>query len=128
MISTKDIETVLVRDLSGLFPKERIFVTDDIPDGIVTEQRITVHVKKLSSAIYFNKCFVEVNWCVPDIGDSPNTPVLNEAERRLMTFEATGEYDGTAYRYELDSTEVLKSDLKCHYVNARLLFETLNVR
>ena len=128
MISTKDIETVLVRDLSVVFPKERIFVTDDIPEGIVTEQRITVHVKQLSIETYFNNCFVEVNWCVPDIGGSPNFSFLNEAEHRLMVLEATGEYDDTTYSYELESMQILKSDLKCHYVNARYLFKILNVR
>lgn len=129
MIVTKDIEQILVGDLAAFMGVERIFVTDDIPEGDVTEERITVHVKELKPETYFSKCFVEVNWCVPDIVNKPNAVRLQEVERQLVgSLESIGEYDGSTYRYEIASHKTLKSDLHCHYVNIRLLFEILNVK
>lgn len=127
MIVTKDIEKIVVKDLSDMFPVQKIYCTDDVPDGKVTEERITVHVKRISIATYFNRNFVEVNWCVPDLCGRPDSVRLGEAEHQLSSFEATGEYDDTPYRYGTESMEIVKSELGCHYVNLRLLFEQLNV-
>lgn len=127
MITLKDIETILIDCLKALMPVESIFVTDDIPEGMITEERIVIHVKRTSVATYFNKNFVEVNWCVPDIEGRPDSKRLGEVERELATLSSAGEYDGTGYNYSIDSTEIIKSELGCHYLNVRLLFEILNV-
>lgn len=129
MIATKDIEQIVTGDLAALIPVSCIFAEDDIPEGTVKEERVTIHTKELRTQTYFKKCFVEVNWCVPDIGKSPDAARLQQVERQLIaSLDAVGEYDGTAYRYGIESTRVLKSDLKCHFVNVRLLFEILNVK
>lgn len=127
MISGKDIEEILITALSRLITASSIYVEDDIPDGNVTAQRITLHVKEIKTQPIFKKCFVEVNWCVPDIGEAPDAAGLKAVEHQMVDFEYTGEYDGTAYRYGVESIRTLKSELKCHYVNTRLLFEILNV-
>lgn len=126
MIKNKDIETILIRDLSKVVDVDNIFVSDDIPEGAVTKERVVIIVKRLSVSDIFSKCYVEVNWCVPDIGNSANSARLGEVER-FLCLDGIGEYDDTTYRYGVESTEVLKSDLKCHYLNTRLLFEILNV-
>lgn len=128
MIAVKDIEQILIGDLRSLIDVSCIFTEDDIPEGVVDAERITLHTKELRTQTYFNKCFVEVNWCVPDLGDKPDSIRLQEVDRQMADIESVGEYDGTAYRYGVESIRILKDELKCHYVNTRLLFEILNVK
>lgn len=127
MIGNKDIEKILIRDLSDLIGVENIFVSDDMPEGLIESERIVIISKPLSIAKIFNKSFTEVNWCVPDRGGYPDHERLGEVSRHLLDLSSVGEYDGTAYRYEVSSIGVVAGELKCHYVNARLLFEILNV-
>lgn len=130
MIGIKDIEQILIGDLASLMDVGHIYVTDDIPDGFVTKERITLHVKTLSTGTFFSKCFVEVNYAIPDAGDYPS-PLLQDAERALrglLDDDKVGCFDGTWYRYGVESSHIEKSDLRCHYVNVRVLFEILNVR
>lgn len=129
MIIIKDIEKILIADMSKLIGVSSIYVTDDIPSGNVTEERVTIHVKAISNQPIFKKCFVEVNWCVPDNEGVINHERLGEVERQMSDLlESVGEYDDTTYRYSIESEEVIKSELRCHYVNIRLLFEILNVK
>ncbi len=130
MIVTKDIEQIMIDALTQLMDVRSIFVTDDVPDGYVESERIVLHVKQSSVETYFDRCFVEVNYAVPDIGDAPDAAGLRDAERALAGFLGethVGKSDGTWYRFSLMSHQVLKSELHCHYVNARVLFEILNV-
>ena len=95
-------------------------------------ERIAIHAKKQQPGTYWKKSFAEVNLCVPDLGEnSANSIRLGELERRANKLfdDVVSTYDGTTYRYSIDSigTEV-DTDLKCHYVNVRILFEVLNVK
>ena len=128
MIATKDIEQILIGDLSSLMDISRIYTGDDAPEGVVSSERIVIRTKQLKTQTIFSKCFVEVNWCVPDLWDNPDSPRLQTVERQMADLESVGEYDGSAYRYGVDSIQTLGSELKCHYVNVRLLFEILNVK
>lgn len=131
MVGIKDIEKIIISDLSSLMSVSSIYTEDDIPEGAVTEERITVHSKELIPETYFKKCFVEVNWCVPDLEDRPNSRRLDEVEAELVSFldlAPVGVYGGQAYRYGINSHQIRKSELDCHYVNVRLLFEILNVK
>lgn len=128
MISIKDIEEIVIEFLSDFMSVGSIYTEDDTPEGKVTAERITVIVKKLKTQTYFNKCFVEVNWGVPDITGRPDTTGLQEVSRQMADVESVGEYDGTGYRFGVESQRILKSDLDCHYVNTRLLFEILNTK
>ena len=98
----------------------------------ITEERITIHVKGQTPEKIWEKCFVEVNLCVPDLGANiANTLRLKELERKAKKLfkSVTGEFDGTRYHYEVD-TITIEADtaLKCHFVNCRILFNTLNVK
>ena len=93
---------------------------------------IVIHSKKQQPGTYWKKSFVEVNLCVPDLkkGEA-NTIRLNELEKEAQELfdGVTGHYDGVSYFYSIDSIGTEEdTDLKCHYVNVRLLFEVLNVK
>ena len=126
MIVTTDIGNILYRDCKA-------FGIDIVPDGeTLTGELIAIHAKKQQPGTYWKKSFAEVNLCVPDLGEnSANSIRLGELERRANKLfdDVVSTYDGTTYRYSIDSigTEV-DTDLKCHYVNVRILFEVLNVK
>lgn len=130
MIVTTDIGNILYRDCKA-FGIE-VYQKGNIPDGGVTTERIIIRTKSQSPSKYWKKGFVEVNLCVPDIEpDMANLIRLSELERQAMSIldDVVSSYDGTRYRYSIDSigTEA-DTALKCHYVNVRILFETLNVK
>ncbi len=128
MIATKDIEEILIGDLSELIDVRSIFGPDDVPPGKVTSERIVIITKETRTERYFNKCFVEVNWCVPDLGDYPDNARLQAVDRLLRpALDKVGRFDGTVFRYGVESSRIIKdNDLECHYVNTRVLFEILN--
>ncbi|WP_368107189.1 hypothetical protein [Bacteroides nordii] len=129
MIVTTDIANILYHDCNA-------FGIDIVPQGEtltgeLKSERIVIHAKKQRPGTYWKKSFVEVNLCVPDLSENEaNTIRLNELEREAMKRfdDVVSTYDGTTYRYSIDSigTEV-DTAFKCHYVNIRILFEVLNV-
>lgn len=127
----KDIETVLVGVCSGLgvVPLESIYVSDDFPLG--TDERIVIHVKERQRGDYFYRGFAEVNAVVPDISGRANHARLQEVEDILVNafkYDVCGDFDGETYRFGLYSHKVFREEeAKYHFVNARLLFETLNI-
>ena len=118
MIVTTDIGNILYRDCEA-------FEIDIVPSGetLVGElksERIVIHTKKQQPGTYWKKSFAEVNLCVPDLSE-------NEANR--LFDDVVNSYDGTRYRYSIDSIGAeADTALKCHYVNVRILFEVLNVK
>lgn len=130
MIVTTDIANILYRDC-------QIFGIDIVPHGKklmgeLKSERIVIHSKNQQPGTYWKKSFVEVNLCVPDLkkGEA-NTIRLNELEKQAQELfdGVTGRYDGVSYFYSIDSIGTEEdTDLKCHYVNVRLLFEVLNVK
>lgn len=130
MIVTTDIGNILYRDCKA-FGIE-VYQKGNIPAGEVTTERVIIRTKSQSPETYWKKGFVEVNLCVPDIKpDTANLIRLGELERQANSVlnDVVSSYDGTRYRYSIDSigTEA-DTALKCHYVNVRILFETLNVK
>ena len=130
MIVTTDIGNILYRDCKA-------FGIDIVPagetlTGELKSERIVIHTKKQQPGTYWRKSFAEVNLCVPDLSENEaNTIRLNELEREAMKRfdDVVNSYDGTRYRYSIDSigTEA-DTALKCHYVNVRILFNVLNVK
>lgn len=130
MIVTTDIADILYRDC-------KVFGIDIVPfgktlTGELKDERITIHVKGQTPSKYWEKCFCEVNLCVPDLGvNIANTLRLKELERKAKVLfkSVTGEFDGTRYNYEVD-TITIEADtaLKCHFINCRILFNALNVK
>ncbi|WP_308573961.1 hypothetical protein [uncultured Prevotella sp.] len=130
MIVTTDIADILYRDCKA-------FGIDIVPfgntlTGELKEERITIHVKGQTPSKYWEKCFCDVNLCVPDLGiNIANTLRLKELERKAKEIfkSVTGEFDGTRYNYEIDTIHIeADTALKCHFVNCRILFNALNVK
>ena len=131
MIVTTDIGNILYRDCK-IFDIELVPSWDKLKSDVSAE-RIDLGTSRHLTGKYWKKGFVEVNLCVPDLDDlgTANTIRLNEIERQANSVfdKVVSSYDGTTYRYSIDSigTEA-DTALKCHYVNARILFEVLNVK
>lgn len=129
MIVTTDIADILYRDCKD-FGIEIVPFGETLT-GELTKERITIHVKGQTPEKIWEKCFVEVNLCVPDLSPTEaNFPRLKELERIAKeTFRSVvGTYDSTSYLYEADTISIeADTALKCHFVNIRLLFNILNV-
>ncbi len=129
MIVTTDIADILYRDCKafgiGIVPFGKTI------NGELKDERITIHVKGQTPSKYWEKCFCEVNLCVPDLGVKiANTLRLKELERKAKELfkSVTDEFDGTRYNYEIDTIHIeADTALKCHFINCRILFNALNV-
>ena len=130
MIVTTDIADILYRDCKA-------FGIDIVPfgntlTGELKDERITIHVKGQTPSKYWEKCFCDVNLCVPDLGiNIANTLRLKELERKAKELfkSVTDEFDGTRYNYEIDTIHIeADTALKCHFINCRILFNALNVK
>ena len=126
MITTTDIANILYKELD--FGIKR-YQKGNIPEGEVIEERIVILPKVQNPSKIWKKGFVEVNFCVPDIGGKADLIRLNEMERLAAGVENTGVYDGTSYTYSVSSIGIeADTALKCHYVNLKLMFNVLNTK
>ena len=108
-----------------IFVKGHIPVTDFIPE----EGRITITPKEDSDGNIFDKCFVEVNFLLPDMNQEAHHD-LDRIEREAYQLFRDGfadTYEGQWYKlsYSRRSRE-REEKQKAHYVHFQLLFETLN--
>lgn len=131
MIVTTDITNILYKDCKA-FGIE-VYQAGNIPDEHkeLSSERVIIRTKSQSPETYWKKGFVEVNLCVPDIDGDANLIRLQELERKAQEVldEVVGEYDGSNYYYLIDSIGIeADAELRCHYVNVRLLFQVLNVK
>lgn len=127
MITTTDIANLVYTDCKpfGI----ALFQEGNIKKGKLEGERVVVHAKELTPERVWRKCFVEVNFLVPDAAkDQADLIRLRELERQATrTLKNTGQYDGTTYTYSVNSTHIEQDrDLECHYVNVKLLFKALN--
>lgn len=134
MISTSDIETILLGEFSvlGIPCKADPSVIDDFEVNGIGEDTVIVLVKKQDTDTYWYKGFVEVNICVPNYKSGKrNFNKLRNYEREvneMLKTSVVGEFDGTSYRYSKESIGVERDEkMRCHYVNVRLLFEIFNI-
>lgn len=131
MIVTTDIANILYKDCEA-FGME-VYQSGNIPDENkkLSSERVIIIAKSQSPEAIWKKGFVEVNLCVPDMDGMANLIRLQELERKAQGVldDIVGEFDGSSYYYSIDQigTEA-DTDLKCHYVNVRLLFQVLNVK
>lgn len=128
MIVTTDIADILYRDC-------KTFGIEIVPfgktlTGELKGERITIYVKGQTPSKYWEKCFCDVNLCVPDLGvNIANTLRLKDLERKAKELfkSVTGTFDGTRYNYGVDTIHIeADTALKCHFINCRLLFNVLN--
>ena len=136
MITPQTIGNILYRDCKSLgiqtinvvFPGDN---SSEIKAGEVTEQRIVIHVKSQKPGTYWRKSYNEINILIPRIADKPDRITAEEMEQRAQAIfeDAVGSFNGVTYKYTIDSLGTMTDDaLRCEYVNARLLFEVLNVK
>ena len=131
MIVTTDIANILYKDCEA-FGME-VYQAGNIPDEHkeLSSERVIIRTKSQSPETYWKKGFVEVNLCVPDMDGDANLIRLQELERKAQEVldEVVGEYDGSNYYYLIDTIGIeAGTELRCHYVNVRLLFQVLNVK
>ena len=131
MIVTTDIANILYKDCKA-FGIE-VYQAGNIPDEHkeLSSERVIIRTKSQSPETYWKKGFVEVNLCVPDMDGDANLIRLQELERKAQETldEVVGEYDGSNYYYLIDTIGIeADTELRCHYVNVRLLFQFLNVK
>lgn len=129
MITTGDIYKILYKKCGG-FGFE-VYRYGHIPRGEVENPRVTIKVKAPNGETYWRKGFAEVNILFPNIGESADLTSLEEYEHLAeenLTF--TEVYDGLVVRFSVDGrTEIIEdASLRCYYVNARVLYEVLNVK
>lgn len=131
MIVATDIANILFKDCKA-FGIE-VYQAGNIPDEHkeLSSERVIIRTKSQSPEAIWKKGFVEVNLCVPDMDENANLTRLQELERKAQEVldEVVGEYDGSNYYYLIDSTGIeADTELRCHYVNVRILFHVLNVK
>ena len=111
MIVTTDIANILYKDCKA-FGIE-VYQAGNIPDEHkeLSSERVIIRTKSQSPETYLIR--------------------LQELERKAQEVldEVVGEYDGSNYYYLIDSIGIeADTELRCHYVNVRLLFQVLNVK
>ena len=131
MIVTTDIANILYKDCKA-FGIE-VYQAGNIPDENkeLSSERVIIIVKSQSPESIWKKGFVEINICVPDMDGKANLIRLQELERKVQKVldDVVGEYDGSSYYYQIDQIGMeVDTELRCHYVNVRLLFQVLNVK
>lgn len=131
MIVTTDIANILYKDCKA-FGIE-VYQAGNIPDEHkkLSSERVIIRTKSQSSEEIWKKGFVEVNLCVPDMDGDANLIRLQELERKAQKVlgDVVGDYDGSNYWYSIDSIGIeADTELRCHYVNVRILFQVLNVK
>ena len=130
-MGTKDIEQVMIGVCESLniVPLANIYVPEDYPEGV--SERIVIHVKRQTRGDIFYKGFVEVNYVCPDDNGRADHAKLQTAEATMFNafrYDVVGTFGTDTYRYGLESIQTFaEENAKYHYVNARLLFEQLNI-
>lgn len=131
MIVTTDIANIIYKACED-FGIE-VYQAGSIPDEHkkLSSERVIIRTKSQSSEEIWKKGFVEVNLCVPDMDGDANLIRLQELERKAQWVldDVVGEYDGSNYWFTIDSIGIeADTELRCHYVNVRILFQVLNVK
>lgn len=127
MIASTDIGDILYAASKNLgIPRYQL---GNIPSGTVSSDRMVIVRPKLQEEKYWNKAYPYINIEVPDINGKADITKLQYYERQAYRLfdDIVGEYDGTSYYYSVDTIGIEDgTDLKCHYVSVRILFEILN--
>lgn len=134
MITTEDVYCIL-HDVCEQFGIKEIYGKHNTPTGKVKTERIVIRTGSQGNGEIWEKSFVNINFCVPNLfnGDA-NKIRLQEIERMVKPVFKRGDtvfLKGSHCDYENGGDDWLSTeedtDLKCHYVNVRILFKVLNV-
>lgn len=129
MITTSDIGDIIYKYLKRLDIMR--YHEDTFPAEELDDERISIIVKEQVDGRIWDRCFVDVNVCVPDRQGVKNRARLSELERKvkkLFNRDVAGSHDGTTYRFRKHSFAVLSDQsLRIHFINTRILFESQKV-
>lgn len=129
MITTSDIGDIIFAKCKPL-GLER-YHEDTFPTEELEEERIVIIVKEQGDGTYWERCFAEVNVCVPDkngVKDRKRLTELERAMKELFRVEVAGSHDNTTFHYRRISGGVFSNpSLRIHFVNTRILFESQKV-
>lgn len=99
--------------------------------GELTSDRVMVIVKDQSRGDIWNKCYAEVNICVPDFDHKGTMDLVKLEQYEHLAKTTFGVCDGQGsdwYSYSIESQQILHdNELCCGYVNTRIKFEVLSV-
>ena len=128
MITTEDMAVLISQKVESFGMP--IFIKGHIPfSDIPQEGRITITPKEDSEGSIFDKCFIEVNFILPDVNNEAdfNLDAIERDAYELFKDGFADEYEGQHYvvSYSRRSRE-RDEQLKSHYVHIQLLFEILN--
>lgn len=130
MITTTEIGDILYKKCSSLGIQR--WHGDTFPFEELSDERVVIIVKEQNSdGRYWERCFVEVNVCVPDHQGLMNRRRLQELEievKRLFKDAEAGSYNNTTYKYRRSSVGISSNpSLRIHFINTRVLFESQKV-
>ena len=127
MITLSDISEIIY-DRCKVFDVP-LFIADTTPLGEIDQERIVIIAKSIEDGKFWERCFVEVNWCVPDLHDEGNLVRVKEVERLLkQVYYGTGTCDNINYRFKKYSTNIeWEKEMRYHIANVRLMFNIQKV-
>ena len=125
MITSCDAVNLLYRDCQQFgIP---VYQEGNIPTDLKGE-RIILHGREHQVSGKWSKGYIEVNFFVEDNEDGNAELIrLHELARLAQkNLRATSTYDGTPYRYSVQSLHILEErEAKAHYLNAKVMFQSL---
>lgn len=129
MITTSDIGDIIYSKCASLGIQR--YHQDTFPSEEIEGERVVIIVKDQTDGMLWEKCFVEVNVCVPDhqrLQDRRRLAELEREVKELFREEVAGSFDNTTYRYKRNSFGTHSdASLRIHFINTRLLFESQKV-
>lgn len=111
----------------------QVYYAEDLPSGEITQERAVIVTSSDSFGNIWSTCLVTLSVCVPDLAPRvANLSRLNKLERIIQaTFHDgyVGSKGDDDYCISLDKIGIeYDTQFKCHFVNAKLVFKTLNVK
>lgn len=137
MITTLDIGDILYKDCKALMGTFGINPTalyhhPNEPVGEVTTERVIIHSPNSDTPEkIWDKSFANINLVVPDKNGKKDITRLQTLQRlaKANLDDRYGVFDKTKYIYEIASIGTEQdTDLKCNYVNVKILFSILNTK
>lgn len=129
-LTTSDIKLICMKLVRGVCAE--CYFPEDLPKGNITSDRAIIATSKNDIDKYWGKCIVTFSVLVPDVAPHiANMARISAYEKKVQNLfidGIAGEYEGDDYLVELQSIGVDQaSNIKCHFVNAKLIFNSLNV-
>ncbi|MBQ0073614.1 MAG: hypothetical protein KBT34_05430 [Prevotella sp.] len=119
----------IIYDLCRNFGVE-IHLLPNMPHEEVKSERIIIITNGEKSSTYWMNRIIKINWCVPDVEGEAFTPSIKKAEKALTSlYYGKGYYNDIFYRFKKESSDTAaNAEMRCHYANLTIMFQTLNTK